>query len=166
MSAAPIGVPGCPERAFSTASAARNRIVWTQSCSTSVVTGVIASSPGSWDLDLLARCIITRLSFHLDPGEPMRHRGRMLRLVLVVLLASASMGGLACATNPATGSKEISFVSRGRELEMGREADPAIIAEYGLYGDKALAGYVDSLGQRLAKVSHLPDLDWHFRLLD
>lgn len=96
----------------------------------------------------------------------MRHRGRMLRLVSVVLLAAAAVGGHGCATNPATGSKEISFVSRGRELEMGREADPAIIAEYGLYGDKALAGYVDSLGQRLAKVSHLPNLDWHFRLLD
>ena len=96
----------------------------------------------------------------------MRHRGRMLRLVTVTLLAASAVGGHGCATNPATGSKEISFVSRGRELEMGREADPAIIAEYGLYGDKALAAYVDSLGQRLAKVSHLPDLDWHFRLLD
>jgi predicted Zn-dependent protease len=41
-----------------------------------------------------------------------------------------------CATNPATGSKQISLVSSGQELEMGRQADPAIIAEYGLYQDR------------------------------
>ena len=98
----------------------------------------------------------------------MRYRGRTLRLLSTALFfAAAAAGPMAgCATNPATGSKEISLVSRGRELEMGKEADPAIVAEYGLYGDPALASYVDSLGQRLAKVSHLPGLDWHFRLLD
>ena len=49
---------------------------------------------------------------------------------------------------------------------MGRESDPAIIAEYGLYGDSTLAKYVQSVGLRVAKASDLPDLDWHFRLLD
>ena len=97
----------------------------------------------------------------------MTHRGTTLRLVSTALfLAAATASWQGCATNPATGSKEISLVSRNRELEMGKEADPAIVAEYGLYGDAALAQYVDSLGQRLAKVSHLPGLDWHFRLLD
>ena len=71
-----------------------------------------------------------------------------------------------CATNPATGSKQISLVSSGQELEMGRQADPAIIAEYGLYQDRDLSTYVDSVGQSLGRVSHLPNLKWHFRLLD
>jgi predicted Zn-dependent protease len=71
-----------------------------------------------------------------------------------------------CATNPATGQKQISLVSSGQELEMGRQADPAIIAEYGLYQDRDLSSYVDSIGQALGRVSHLPSLKWHFRLLD
>ena len=86
------------------------------------------------------------------------------RLVIAVLALGMAAGG--CATNPATGAKQISLVSRGQELEMGREADPAIISEYGLYDDPKLAAYVDSVGQRLGKVSHLPTMAWHFRLLD
>jgi predicted Zn-dependent protease len=86
------------------------------------------------------------------------------RLLIAVLALGMAAGG--CATNPATGAKQISLVSRGQELEMGREADPAIISEYGLYDDPKLAAYVDSVGQRLGKVSHLPTMAWHFRLLD
>jgi predicted Zn-dependent protease len=87
------------------------------------------------------------------------------RATLAAILAlSLALSG--CATNPVTGKKQISLVSTGKELQMGRESDPAIIAEYGLYDNPALQKYVDSVGQRLGKVSHLPDLEWHFRLLD
>lgn len=85
-------------------------------------------------------------------------------LTLLVFAASTWMGG--CATNPATGKRQISLVSSGKELEIGRESDPAIIAEYGLYGDQAMQRYVDGVGQRLARESHLPNLAWHFRVLD
>lgn len=85
-----------------------------------------------------------------------------IHTVLAVILAFLA----GCATNPATGEKQISLVSSGQELEMGRQADPAIIAEYGLYQDRDLSAYVDSVGQALGRVSHLPNLKWHFRLLD
>ncbi len=78
----------------------------------------------------------------------------------------AFLAGAGCAVNPATGKRQISLVSSGREEQMGREADPAIQAEYGLYGDEAVQRYVDGVGQRLARVSHLPNLTWHFRVLD
>ncbi len=81
-----------------------------------------------------------------------------------LLLAAFSVAG--CATNPATGKRQISFVSTSKEAEIGRESDPAVIEQYGVYGDSALARYVDSVGQSLASVSHLPTLGWHFRLLD
>jgi len=85
-------------------------------------------------------------------------------LGVVFLVAAAWLDG--CATNPATGKRQISLVSTGKELEIGRESDPAIIAEYGIYGDQAVNRYVDSVGQRLGRVSHLPNLAWHFRVLD
>lgn len=97
------------------------------------------------------------------PNE--RRRKAAARWLWIALLASAAWSA-GCATNPATGKKQISFVSRDKELEMGRQSDPAIVAEYGLYGDSALAKYVQYVGMRVAKASHLPDLEWHFRLLD
>ena len=90
------------------------------------------------------------------------HPARLPRAaVLIALLAVAG-----CATNPATGKRQISFVSTSKEAQMGRESDPAVIEQYGLYGDSAVGRYVDSVGQKLASVSQLPTLGWHFRVLD
>ena len=85
-------------------------------------------------------------------------------LLLTVLACAVFLPG--CAVNPATGKRQISLVSQSRELQLGRESDPAILAEYGLYGDPAVQAYVDSIGQKLARSSHMPDLTWHFRVLD
>jgi predicted Zn-dependent protease len=95
-----------------------------------------------------------------------RRKAALSSWVLVAIASASALAPFGCATNPATGKKQISFVSRNKELEMGRESDPAIIAEYGLYGDSTLAKYVQYVGLKVAKASHLPDLDWHFRLLD
>ena len=78
----------------------------------------------------------------------------------------AALACAGCATNPATGKRQISFVSTSKEAEIGRESDPAVIQEYGLYSDSTVGHYVDSVGQKLAAVSHLPTIGWHFRVLD
>jgi len=87
-----------------------------------------------------------------------------LRLLLAVFAVGLTLAG--CATNPATGKRQISLVSTSKEAEMGRESDPAVIEQYGVYGDSLVGRYVDSVGQKLASVSHLPSLGWHFRVLD
>lgn len=81
----------------------------------------------------------------------------------LVLLAALATG---CSTNPATGKREFLLVSADQEKQIGLQGYPATIAEYGQYDDAKLAAYVDSIGQRLAKVSELPDLEWHFTVLD
>jgi predicted Zn-dependent protease len=95
-----------------------------------------------------------------------RRTMRNFHALTLAIAAAALLAGSGCAVNPATGKRQINLVSSNRELEMGREADPAIIAEYGLYPDEATQAYVDSVGQRLARVSHLPGLTFHFRVLD
>jgi len=72
----------------------------------------------------------------------------------------------ACATNPVTGKKEVSIVTPAQELEIGRQGYGPVTEEYGLYGDAALSAYVNSIGQKVAHVSHMPDLEWHFTILD
>lgn len=95
---------------------------------------------------------------------PSRTFLNLFRIFAALLLLGQSIGG--CATNPVTGKKQISLVSEGKELQMGAEADPAVISEYGLYSDQEVQRYVDGIGQKLAKVSHLPSIAWHFRVLD
>jgi predicted Zn-dependent protease len=71
-----------------------------------------------------------------------------------------------CATNPVTGKKEFILLSYEDEIRLGRQADQEIVAAYGLYEDAKITEYVSQLGQRMAKISHRPDLEFHFRVLD
>lgn len=91
------------------------------------------------------------------------HLRRASRLSLLALVVVPLW---ACAVNPATGQREFSLVSEGQEIAMGREADPSIVAQMGLYPDTAVQRYVSDLGLALAARSERPDLPWTFRVLD
>lgn len=71
-----------------------------------------------------------------------------------------------CTTDYVTGERTFSLVSESQEIAMGKEADPQIVGEYGLYNDSELATMIDRLGQRLASVSQRPNLQYTFRVLD
>ena len=70
-----------------------------------------------------------------------------------------------CATNSATGGRIIAK-SESWEIKTGQQYHPEILKQYTVYNDPKLQNYVDSIGQRLAKQSHRPDLDYTFTLLD
>jgi predicted Zn-dependent protease len=72
----------------------------------------------------------------------------------------------ACATNPATGRRQLMLVSEGQEIAMGQQADPQIVGQFGLVPDPAMQQYVHDIGTRLASLSERPDLPWAFRVLD
>jgi predicted Zn-dependent protease len=86
-------------------------------------------------------------------------RSRTFRVLPVTLL-------LACAVNPATGRRQLSFIGEGQEIQMGQEADADIVANFGLHPDEELQRYVQELGEQLAALSERPDLPWTFRVLD
>jgi predicted Zn-dependent protease len=71
-----------------------------------------------------------------------------------------------CAVNPATGQRQLSLIGEGREIRMGQEADPQIVASMGLYDDPALQSYIQGLGGRMAANSERPQLPWTFRVVD
>lgn len=89
---------------------------------------------------------------------------RRFGMLAALLLWAAAQSG--CATNPVTGQRQISLVSSEQELSIGQEGYKAVIQEYGSYEDAALAQFVDRVGQKDGHVSHLPDLKWHFTVLD
>jgi predicted Zn-dependent protease len=86
-----------------------------------------------------------------------------LRAVLAaVVLATMA----ACATNPATGRREVTLMSEAQEISLGKESDAQIRQEMGLYDDPELQRYVSDIGQRLAKLSERPTLPWQFAVVD
>ena len=82
------------------------------------------------------------------------------------LALAAVVCAAACATNPATGKKQLMLVSEAQELAMGRASDAEVVAAYGLYADAEIQAYVDRIGQRLAAASERPGLPWSFKVVD
>lgn len=72
----------------------------------------------------------------------------------------------ACAVNPVTGKKQLVLISEEQEIAMGKESDPQIIAQYGLYEDKALQDFITQKGKAMAAVSHRPNLNYEFKIVD
>lgn len=72
----------------------------------------------------------------------------------------------ACATNPVTGKKQIVLISEAQEIAMGKEADPQIIAQYGLYENKVLQDFITQKGKAMAAISHRPNLEYEFKIVD
>ncbi len=80
-------------------------------------------------------------------------------IAIVVLLPS-------CAINPVTGKKQLMLMSEAQEIELGAQYDPTVVSTFGLYENAGLQAFIDKKGAELAKVSHRPNLKYHFRLLD
>jgi predicted Zn-dependent protease len=86
--------------------------------------------------------------------------------VTIVCIAACLAIVVTCTTDYVTGKRTFSLVSESAEMEMGREADPQIVGQYGLYDDPELAAYVDDIGQRIASVSHRSNLGYTVRVVD
>jgi len=91
----------------------------------------------------------------------------MRRLLLVSLLSTAMLAGCGSAVvNPVTGQAERSVMSEQTEIAEGAKAHQEVLKEYGVVKDARVQTYVNNLGQRLAKLSHRDQLQWHFTVLD
>jgi predicted Zn-dependent protease len=84
---------------------------------------------------------------------------RLLPAVVALCLA-------ACATNPATGKRQVNLMSEAQEVSMGQEADAQVKKEMGVYSDANVQEYVSGIGMKLAKASERPNLPWHYTVAD
>src|SRR2546425_11902803 len=90
----------------------------------------------------------------------------MKKLILFALFLGVSGIPLGCARNPVTGRREIVLVSESQEIAIGQQSDPQVREQYGVVENVALQAYVQSLGRKLVSVSHRPNLEWHFTVVD
>ncbi len=90
----------------------------------------------------------------------------MKNVFIISCFLATSVAVSNCATNPVTGKSQLVLMSEEQEIQMGKEADPQIIQQFGLYEGQGLQNYVNQIGQQLAKVSHRPNITYTFRVIN
>ena len=88
----------------------------------------------------------------------------MKKYILITCLTTIFLSN--CARNPVTGKKQVVLMSEAQEIAMGKEADPQIVAQYGLYKDDALQAFITQKGKEMAAISHRPNLTYEFKIVD
>jgi predicted Zn-dependent protease len=97
-------------------------------------------------------------------GAKAKRSGRVTRWLAGGLGTAFVLGG--CATNPATGQRELSLVSESQEIAMGEETATGVRGSIGLVDNAGLQTYVRNIGMGMAKASERPDLPWSFEVID
>lgn len=92
-------------------------------------------------------------------------RKRAIRIVAVGLIPLMLAS---CARSPATGERIFTGgMSRQDERKIGAEQHPKLVRQFGgEFDDEDINGYVQDLGQKLAKRSEMPGLEWDFTVID
>jgi len=90
----------------------------------------------------------------------LKHAPAFLALLLALIFLPT------CATNPVTGKKQFSIISEAQEIQMGKDYDPQVVAQFGVYDNPQLQQFLEAKGMEMAKKSHRPNLPWTFRLVD
>jgi predicted Zn-dependent protease len=88
---------------------------------------------------------------------------KYLTISCLIVISSLLSG---CARNPVSGKKQVVLMSEAQEIAMGKEADPQIIAQFGLYEDTAIQNFINLKGKQMAAISHRPNLQHSFRVLN
>ena len=95
----------------------------------------------------------------------MRHAAIVVAFVLTAAPAYAQLGKLIDAKRKADNLREL-VITEADERKIGEMVSALVIADYGVFQDKAVTKYVTLLGTVLAKESKRPDLKWEFIVLD
>lgn len=71
-----------------------------------------------------------------------------------------------CAVNPITGEEQFMLIAWQQEITIGEKYAPEIEKQLGgRIDNEILQKYIDSIGQKVARVSHKPRLEYHFAAL-
>ncbi|MCK5729936.1 MAG: M48 family metalloprotease, partial [Draconibacterium sp.] len=71
-----------------------------------------------------------------------------------------------CAINPVTGKKQFMLMSEAQEVALGAQYDPSVISTFGIYDNAQLLEFITTKGTEMGKISHRPNLEYKFKILD
>ena len=86
--------------------------------------------------------------------------------LLVLWLAATTIFVAGCASNPATGGKNVVMGTMDGEKKTVQKHHQEIVKALGLYDDQATQEYVNVVGQRMAQASDLPNEEFKFFIID
>lgn len=72
---------------------------------------------------------------------------------------------IACYKAPVTGRNQLILISQAEEIELGALAFQEIVKKEKLSTNSNYQSIVERVGSRIAKVSHSPDLDWEYEVI-
>ena len=98
------------------------------------------------------------------PADVSLSQTSTLRLLFALIISLPFFNS--CAVNPATGGANLVLMSESREKEIGLEEHEKVLEGMTLFEDKELLNYVRGVGNRIAQVSHRPDLEFNFFIID
>ncbi len=79
-------------------------------------------------------------------------------------LMSISMAATSCAKNPVTGENQLMLISEAKERQLDRNGYPQqFAADYGKINDSGLNKYLNEVGQKMASLSHRPQMPYSFQ---
>jgi len=71
------------------------------------------------------------------------------------------------STDPVTGERGFVLMSEQQEIAIDKQQSPhQFSSDYGISQDKALNQYLNSVGQRIAKISHRPHMPYNFQVVN
>jgi metalloendopeptidase OMA1, mitochondrial len=87
-----------------------------------------------------------------------------MKLLIQLLLISIFLNS--CATTPISDRKSFILIPMSQEISLGKQAYKSALKDKKDSNSKYLIKLLRRVGTRIVKVSHLPKLDWEFRLID
>jgi len=92
--------------------------------------------------------------------------GMCKKFALVILSLSFCFCS-GCAVNPITGEEQFMLIAEQQDVEIGRKYAPEVEKQMGgRIDNEDLQNYIDSVGQKLARVSHRTDWEYRFAALN
>ena len=86
-------------------------------------------------------------------------KSKIFFLALLCLISS-------CAKNPVSGMPDFVTITEQQEIAMGRAYHQEILKDSKVLKNEELTRYYKELGEKIAKSSHRPNLDWKFTIID
>lgn len=104
----------------------------------------------------------------------MQHRYRFVRsraILLLVLLTLATPTIVGAASNPYDKYRDDAYSNKGlmseqEEIRLGAQVHQQVLQKFRLVEDPEVAGYMQGLGERLARSSRRPDIPYRFYVID
>src|SRR5262245_18681640 len=91
---------------------------------------------------------------------------KRIQLLVLSLTATSIFIIASCASNPATGGKNVVMGTMEGEKKTVQKHHQEIVKALGLYDDQAMQEYVNLVGTRVAKASDLPNEEFKFFVID